>query len=156
MQKLYYLIITILFINVSNAQIFNGKVATYDKGIYFMGDNESWSRIGINGGLDYNRSTYISFKENSITFVIGSNSTESEVYFQSELYSGGSKKYTTYSEIPFITFAIKKDGYNLIFFTSNYFKSKKSLFILSEYSSGKMYFFECDENIDDLINNLYK
>jgi hypothetical protein len=156
MQKLYYLIITILFINVSNAQIFNGTVSTYDKGPYNMGENENWNRIAINGGLDFNRKAYVSFKDKSITFVIGSNSNEKEVYIHSELHLGGSKKYTVFSDIPYYTFALKESDYQIHFFNSKNFNSGKSLFVVTIYSSRIMYFFECDENIDDLVNNLYK
>ena len=121
MKKYFPLLITFLLINSLNAQIIEGNVAIYNKGSYSMGDKESWKRVEINGGLDFNRKTYIHFEDESITFVVGGNSTDEEVYIKSDLVIGGmaTTKYTVLAEIPYITFMTKKEGLEIIYFDSD-------------------------------------
>jgi hypothetical protein len=157
MKKYFPLLITFLLINSLNAQIIEGNVAIYNKGSYSMGEKESWKRVEINGGLDFNRKAYINFEDESITFVIGGNSTEEEVYIKSDLVVGGmaTTKYTVLTEIPYITFMTKKEDLEITYFDSTNFKSNQSVFVITEFKSGTMYFLECNKDVDEIVKKLY-
>lgn len=157
MKKYYHLLIAFFLINSLNAQIIEGEVAVYNKSSYFMGDKESWKRVEINGGLDFNRKAYINFEDESITFVVGGNSTDEEVYIKSDLVIGGmaTTKYTVLAEIPYITFMTKKEGLEIIYFDSTNFKSNQSVFVITEFKSHTMYFLECNKDVDEFIAKLY-
>lgn len=158
MKKYYNLLIAFFLIINLNAQIIEGGVAVYNKGPYMMGDNESWKRIDINGGLDFNRKALINFEDKSITFVVGANSIEAEVYIKSDLVVGGmaTTKYTVFAEIPYTTFMTKNEDIEIIYFDSSNFKSKNSMFIITEFKSRTMYFLGCDKNTDEVIAKLYQ
>lgn len=157
MRKYTFLLLVCFLTNSLNAQIIEGKVAAYGKGPYFMGDTESWKRVEINGGLDFNRKAYIHFEDESITFVVGRNSTEEEVYIKSDLVVGGmaTTKYTVFSEIPHTTFMTKKEGLQIIYFDATNFNSNQSVFVITEFKSHTMYFLECNKDVDQLIAKLY-
>lgn len=157
MKKYFPLLITFLLINSLNAQIIEGNVAIYNKGSYSMGDNESWKRVEINGGLDFNRKGYINFEDESITFVVGGNSTDEEVYIKSDLVVGGmaTTKYTVLAEIPYITFMTKKEDLEITYFDSTNFKSNQSVFVITEFKSGTMYFLKCNKDVDEIVKKLY-
>ncbi|TDE06731.1 hypothetical protein [Flavobacterium hiemivividum] len=157
MKKYYHLLIAFFLINSLNAQIIEGEVAVYNKSSYFMGDKESWKRVEINGGLDFNRKAYINFEDESITFFVGGNSTDEEVYIKSDLVIGGmaTTKYTVLAEIPYITFMTKKEGLEIIYFDSTNFKSNQSVFVITEFKSHTMYFLECNKDVDEFIAKLY-
>lgn len=158
MKKYYHLLIAFFLINSLNAQIIKGDVAVYNKGPYSMGDKESWKRVEINGGLDFNRKAYINFEDELVTFVVGGNSTDEEVYIKSDLVVGGIAitKYTVFTEIPYTTFMTKKEGLEIIYFDSTNFKSKNSMFIITEFKSRTMYFLGCNKNTDEFIAKLYQ
>jgi hypothetical protein len=122
-----------------------------------MGDKESWKRVEINGGLDFNRKAYINFEDESITFVVGGNSIDEEVYIKSDLVVGGkaTTKYTVFSEIPYTKFMTKKEGLEITYFDSTNFNLKNSMFIITELSSRTMYFLGCNKNTDEVIARLY-
>lgn len=158
MKKYFPLLITFLLINSLNAQIIEGNVAIYNKGSYSMGDKESWKRVEINGGLDFNRKGYINFEDESITFVVGGNSTDEEVYIKSDLVVGGmaTTKYTVLAEIPYITFMTKKEDLEITYFDSTNFKSNQSVFVITEFKSGTMYFLECNKDVEEIVTKLYQ
>ncbi|MFH6965849.1 hypothetical protein [Flavobacterium sp. FlaQc-28] len=157
MKKIYHLLSILLLLNNLNAQIVKGDIAVYNKGPYFMGDRENWTRIQINGGLDFNRQAYINFENESITFVVGANSIDKEVYIKSDLIVGGkaTTKYTVFAEIPYLIFMTKKEGLQIIYFDSTNFNSNKSVFVITEFKSHTMYFFECSKDVDEIIAKLY-
>ena len=157
MKKYYPLLITFFLINSLNAQIIEGNVAVYNKEPYSMDNQESWKRIEIKGGLDFNRKAYINFEDESITFVVVRNSTDEEVYIKSDLVVGGmtTTKYTVLVEIPYITFMTKKEGLEITYFVSTNFKSNQSVFVITDFKSRTMYFLGCNKDVDEIVKKLY-
>jgi hypothetical protein len=124
-----------------------------------MGDKENWKRVEINGGLDFNRKAYINFEDESITFVVGGNSTDEEVYIKSDLVVGAVMENTkgiVFTEIPYITFMTKKEGFSIMYFDSTNFDSNHSMFVIIEFKSRTMYFLECNKNVDEIVTKLYQ
>lgn len=157
MKKYYHLLATLFLINSLSAQIIEGDVAVYNKNPYFMGDKVNWKRVEINGGLDFNRKAYINFEDESITFVVGGNSTDEEVYIKTDLVVGGmaTTKYTVLSEMPFVRFWTKKEGLEINYFDSTNFKSNQSVFVITEYKTKTMYFLGCNKDVDEIVEKLY-
>lgn len=159
MKKCSLLLIAIFYINSLFAQMIEGDVAIYNKGPYLMGNQESWKRVEINGGLDFNRKGYIYFEDDSITFVVGGNSTDEEVYIKSELVVGKvmeNTKYNVFSEISYVRFSTKKEGIEINYFDSSNFISKQSVFVITEYKSHTMYFLGCNKEVDEIVKKLYQ
>lgn len=158
MKKYYHLLIAFFLINSINAQIIEGDVAVYSKGSYSMGYKENWKRVEINGGLDFNRKAYINFEDESITFVVGGNSTDEEVYIKSDLVVGGmaTKKLTVLTEMPYVRFWTKKEDFEIIYFDSTNFKSKQSVFVITDFKSRTMYFLGCNKDVDEIVAKLYQ
>lgn len=157
MKKYFLLLIAFFSINSLTAQIIEGDVAVYSKGSYSMGYKENWKRVEINGGLNFNRKAYINFEDKSITFVVGGNSTDKEVYIKSDLVVEGmaTTKGIVFTEIPHIRFWTKKEDFEIIYFDSTNFNSTQSVFVISEYKNRTMYFFECNKNVDEIVEKLY-
>lgn len=158
MKKYFLLLIAFFSINSLTAQIIEGNVAIYNKGSYSMGVKESWKRVEINGGLDFNRKAYINFEDESITFVVGGNLTDEEVYLKSDLIVGGmaTTKYTVLTEIPYVRFWTKKEGLEINYFDSTNFKSKQSVFVITDSKSRTMYFLGCNKDVDEIVTKLYQ
>lgn len=146
MKTAKILLIMILLISNSYAQIIEGEVAIFKKGIYSMLDAEDWTRVDVNGGLFFNRRGYINFKKNEIVFVIGSTKSREEIY---NIYKFKYDPERKYSAIGTDDISIS-DNFSLLdsnnsdvllrYLSGNNFKSKKGVFIFLLYGKNTMYF----------------
>lgn len=159
---IFLILVEFLLINNLYAQLIEGEVAIFNKGIYSMQDNEDWARVNVNGGLYFNRRGYINFKENEIIFVIGSTESREELYNSYKFKYDHERKYFIMStqDIPISDNFSLLDSNNsdvlLTYLSGNNFKSKKGVFVFSIYGKNTMYFLAPYNDETIIMNSIYQ
>jgi len=155
-MKYLFLCFFLISLYSAQAQIVKGTVSYYPRGPYQMTLEESWARVDVNGGLQYNRQGFLNFNKDNITFVVGNSNEKEEIYMRAGFENPARRMSSVIEEYKYMYYhftMLDSKGNQLFidYYPAKMFGTTQGIFVVSSIEDKYMYFLKTSVDEKELI-----